>query len=82
MLSDYADEQYRDSAKPFIGPLRQGENRLDIDKDRPKFKFFGGVYRLSDMELPFLIDLPNGSCEGVFTMAAKNAGCDLVPIVE
>ena len=58
MLSDYADQQYRESAKPFIGPLRQGENRLDIHKDRPKFKFFGGVYRLSDMELPFLIDLP------------------------
>ena len=34
------------------------------------------------MELPFLVDLPNGSCEGVFLIAAKNAACGLVPILE
>ena len=34
------------------------------------------------MELPFLIDLPNGSAEAVFTMAAHNSGSGVIPILE
>ena len=34
------------------------------------------------MDLPFLIDLPNGSCAAVFLMASQNRGCGVIPIME
>ena len=46
------------------------------------FKYIDGVERLADMELPFLLDLPNGSSEAVFGTAARNSGCGMVPILE
>ena len=46
------------------------------------FKYVDGVERFSDLKLPFLVDLPNGSCEAVFLIASKNAGSGLVPILE
>ena len=44
------------------------------------FKYVDGVESLSDVKLPFLVDLPNGSCEAVFLIASKNAESELVPI--
>ena len=49
---------------------------------RPRFKYVDGVERLCDLELPFLVDLPNGSVEAVFLTASKNAGCGCVPTME
>ena len=65
--------------KPIIGPLNLGVKK---NHERKRFKYVDGVERLADMQLPFLIDLPNGSCEAVFVTAAKNAASGLVPILE
>ena len=65
-LLKYADDELRKALAPAVEPA------ADVD----------GVERLSYMELPFLIDLPNGSVEAVFLTASKNAGCRCVPIME
>ena len=80
---EYAAEKLERSRPPVYGPFMEGE---DIPpppgNSRKTFKYVDGVERLSDMELPFLVDLPNGSSEAVFVVAAKNAGCGVVPILE
>ena len=79
MLLDYADRELEEAKKPVIGPLNIGVKRIS---ERKRFKYVDGIQRLADMELPFLVDLPNGSCEAVFATAAKNSACGLVPITE
>ena len=81
MFKEYADNELRGDNLPLQGPLREGGNRIVDVRKRERFKYLG-VERLSDMELPFLVDLPNGSCEAVFVIAEKNAGSGLVPILE
>ena len=63
MLLQYADEELRKANLPDIEPLEEGVKR---GCDRKRFKCLDGIQRLADMDLPFLVDLPNGSCEGVF----------------
>ena len=79
MLLDYADQQYRDAHAPVVGP--QGEI-VRRESDPIVFKHVDGVVRLANMELPFLIDLPNGSCEAVFLTGARNRGSGVIPILE
>ena len=79
MLLDYADQQYRDAHAPVVGP--QGE--IVRRESKPiVFKHVDGVDRLANMELPFSIDLPNGSCEAVFLTGARNRGSWVIPILE
>ena len=78
---EYAAEELEAARAPLYGPLREGEVRPPARKIRT-FKYVDGVERLSEMELPFLLDLPNGSSEAVFIIAAKNAGFGIVPILE
>ena len=79
MLLDYADQQYRDAHAPVVG--LQGE--IVRRESKPiVFKHVDGVERLANMELPFLIDLPNGSCEAVFLTGARNRGSGVIPILE
>ena len=81
----YADDEFKKSSQPVQVPQQENENVLDVQPpvEQPaKFKYVDGVYRLSNMPLPFLIDLPNGSCEGVFLTASRNAACGVVPILE
>ena len=63
-----------------------GENeRRNGEKQREKrktFKYVDGVERLCDMELPFLVELPNGSCEAVFLTASNNCATGMIPIME
>ena len=81
-LMEYAAEELESSRAPVYGPLMEGEDQPPPPgNSRKTFKYVDGVERLSDMELPFLVDLPNGSSEAVFVVAAKNAGCGLVPIL-
>ena len=81
MLYDYAEEELRKAKSPDNVELKEAD-----EPPPPKllrtFKYVDGIERLSNMELPFLVDLPNGSCEGVFLIAAKNASCGLVPVLE
>ena len=79
MCKRYADEELIASLQPVNLP--DGQNVPHI-QPRPKFKYIDGVQRLSDLPLPFLVDLPNGSSEGVFLTASRNAGCGLVPVLE
>ena len=79
---EYADEEMRKSKLPVHGPVNEGEVWPQPVRARRTFKYLDGVERLIDMELPFLVDLPNGSCEAVFVTAGKNAGCGVVPILE
>ena len=79
MCLNYADDEFKASLQPVN--VGQGEN-VPVVQMRPKFKYIDGVQRLSDLPLPFLVDLPNGSCEGVFLIASRNAGSGLVPILE
>ena len=81
MFTRYADDQLREYLQRENPPLPQGENAA-ASNDRPKFKYVDGIERLSDMALPFLVDLPNGSSEAVFVIASKNAACGVVPILE
>ena len=46
------------------------------------FKHVDGVDRLANMDLPFLIDLGNGSCEAVFLTGARNCGSGVIAILE
>ena len=80
MLQEYADNEYRDSQLLLIGPLNEGV--VDRVRERLVFKYLDGKQRLADMDLPFLIDLPNGSCASVFLMASRNRGCGVIPIME
>ena len=79
MCLKYADDELRASLQPVNDPEGQNEPAVEI---RPKFKYLDGTQRLSDLPLPFLVDLPNGSSEGVFLTASRNAGAGLVPILE
>ena len=79
MLLDYADQQYRDAMA--VGDDAQGEAR-QRDAKPVTFKYVDGVVRLVNMELPFLVDLPNGSCEAVFVTGARNRGSGVIPILE
>ena len=79
MLLDYAKQQYRDAKAPVEGP--QGEP-VEREHEPMFFKDVDGVERLANMDLPFLIDLPNGSCEAVFVTGARNRGCGVIPILE
>ena len=81
MLMDYANEEMTLSKLPVHGPLNDGE-RGPFVKHSNTFKYVDGVERLSNMDLPFLVDLPNCSCEAVFLTASRNAGCELLPILE
>ena len=77
-----------------VGENKDGEHELKVggeneerngEKERVKrksFKYVDGVERLCDMELPFLVELPNGSCEGVFLTASNNSGTGIIPILE
>ena len=78
---EYAAEELEAARSPVYGPFREGEVRPPAPKMKT-FKYVDGVERLSDMELPFLVDLPNGSSEAVFIIAAKNSGFGVVPILE
>ena len=78
----YADDELRKSLAPAVEPAADGENRAIHVEHRPRFNYVDGVERLCDLELPFLVDLPNGSVEAVFLTASKNAGCGCVPSVE
>ena len=80
-LMEYAAEELEAARSPVYGPFREGEVRPPAPKMKT-FKYVDGVERLSDMELPFLVDLPNGSSEAVFIIAAKNSGFGVVPILE
>ena len=81
MLLKYADDQLRDSIQERGRVNLEGDNNAVLPV-RQKFKYVDGIERLGDMPLPFLVDLPNGSCEAVFVIASKNAGCGMVPILE
>ena len=81
-LLKYADDELRKALAPAVEPAADGVNRVIHVEQRPRFKYVDGVERLSDLELPFVIDLPNGSVEAVFLTASKNAGCGCVPIME
>ena len=80
MMMDYAEAEKRDSKILLIGPLNEGE--VDRVQERRVFKHFDGRTLVADMQLPFLIDLPNGSCEAVFLTASRNRGSGMVPIME
>ena len=80
MLQDYADSENLRSKLPMIGPLNEGQ--VDRVRERNVFKYVNGKEILADMELPFLIDLPNGSCEAVFLTASRNRGSGVIPIME
>ena len=81
MLYDYAEEELRKAKAPDNVELKEGKE-TPPPKLLRTFKYVDGIERLCNMELPFLVDLPNGSCEGVFLIAAKNASCGLVPVLE
>ena len=72
---EYAEEELRKYTNPQPGPDGVVQPNLKI---RKCFKYVDGVERLTDMELPFLLDLPNGSSEAVFGTAARNSGCGMV----
>ena len=80
MLMDYAKAQYHDMQFPVQGPLNEGvENK--VVKPRV-FKHFDGVELIANMNLPFLVDLPNGSCEAVFLTASRNCASGVIQIHE
>ena len=79
MCLNYADDELRASLQPV--DVGDGNN-VPVIQQRPKFKYIDGVQRLCDLPLPFLVDLPNGSSEGVFLTASRNAGNGLVPVLE
>ena len=53
---EYAAEELEAARSPVYGPFREGEVRPPAPKMKT-FKYVDGVERLSDMELPFLVDL-------------------------
>ena len=81
MLATYADDELKEYLQQGNGQHAEGDN-VAVLRNRPKFKYVDGVERLSDMPLPFLVDLPNGSSEAVFLIASKNSACGVVPITE
>ena len=81
MLQKYAEDELKISLQPVQGPMLENQNIPRVEP-RPKFKYIGGVERLADLPLPFLLDLPNGSSEAVFLIASRNAGAGMVPILE
>ena len=81
MLLEYADTQLQLAREADNAPLPQGLERPRV-KPVKTFKYVDGIERLSNMDLPFLVDLPNGSCEAVFVTASRNSGSGLVPILE
>ena len=77
----YADEEMLNYLQPVEDPQPEGGNQEHgVREIRLKFKYVDCVERLKDMPLPFLIDLPNGSSEAGFLIAANS--CGLVPILE
>ena len=81
----YADDEFKNSLQQVQVHQQENKNVLDVEQpaEQPaKFKYVDGVYRLCNMPFTFLIDLPNGSCEGVFLRASRNAACGVVPILE
>ena len=79
LMMDYAKEELR----KVLNPQQDERNeQRQPGVNRKRFKYVDGIERLADMELPFLIDLPNGSAEAVFTMAAYNSGTGVIPILE
>ena len=81
MLQKYAEDELKISLQPVQGPMLENQNIPRVEP-RPKLKYIGGVERLADLPLPFLLDLPNGSSEAVFLIASRNAGAGMVPILE
>ena len=79
MFYKYAEDEYKASLLPINDPNDQNN---PVVPRRPKFRYLDGTEKLSDLPLPFLADLPNGSSEGVFLTASRNAGSGLVPILE
>ena len=75
----YAEDELRNYNNP---PPRADNEEADNIRIRKCFKYVDGIERLVDMELPFLLDLPNGSPEAVFGTAARYSGCGMVPILE
>ena len=67
LLLNYAEEEMQ----RYNHPQRPaGDEDPPIIRVRKCFKYVDGVERLADMELPFLLDLPNGSSKAVFGTAA------------
>ena len=60
LLQKYAEDELKNSLQPVQGPMLENQNIPRVEA-RPKFKYIGGVERLADLPLPFLIDLPNFS---------------------
>ena len=81
MLLEEADAQLKAAKQPVYGPLPEGVERSYV-KPFKTFQYVDGIERLLNMDLPFLVDLPNGSAEAVFITASRNAGCGLFPILE
>ena len=82
MLLKYADEEMTNYLQPPVEPELQGDREQAVPPKRHKFKYIDGIERLKDIPLPFLVDLPTGSSEGIFCVAANNSGCGMVPILE
>ena len=83
MLLKYADDEMKNHLQPRVNdqqPENEGEEVLP--EYQYKFKYVDGIERLRNMPLPFLLDLPNSSCEGIFCVAANYAGCGMVPVLE
>ena len=57
VLLKYADDEMKASLQPEEKALL-GNVNVPMIKPRLKFKYVDGIQRLSDMPLPFLIDLP------------------------
>ena len=83
MLLKYADDEMKNHLQPRVND-QQPENEAEevLAEYQHKFKYVDGIERLRNMPLPFLFDLPNGNCEGFFCVAANNAGCGMVPVLE
>ena len=80
VLLKYADDELRKHLQ--LPEDAEPQNDPPPARIRRKFKYVDGVEILSDMPLPFLVDLPNGSAEAVFVIASKNGSAGMVPILE
>ena len=52
MFLKYADDEFKASLELVQGPLQENENTLVVEQPA-KFKYVDGVYRLSNMPLPW-----------------------------
>ena len=68
----YADDEMKKHLQPPANDQPENERQQVLPEYRHKFKYVDGIERLKNMPLPFLLDLPNGICEGIFCVAANN----------